>query len=189
MATSAKKSGSGQSYVSLILEALSSLKQRGGSSRQAIKKWIEANKAITARPSTLRQAFRTGVKKAKFTQKGQTFKLADNIKQKAKKSKQGTKNKVKKQPALKQAPLPLSGDQPAQAKSPKTKKAKPVKPAKASAKSTKAEMPAKKVKAPAANKAKGNNKAVSDNTNNNKPNNKKAKTKQAKAKTATPIQA
>ena len=61
----AKKAG--PSYLSMIVAAVTALKERGGSSRQAIKKFVAANnmsgvKSETAFMSNLRRAFTAGVK-------------------------------------------------------------------------------------------------------------------------------
>lgn len=73
-APKAKKTASGDShptYKEMIKEAIITLKERNGSSRQSIKKYILSNKGVTDDKqfaSQLNRALRSGVEKGEFAQ-------------------------------------------------------------------------------------------------------------------------
>lgn len=138
VAAKPKKPAAHPKYSDMIKQAISSLKERGGSSRQAILKYIMKNFNVGKDERTvnshLKMALRAGVKNNSLNQKKGTgasgsFQLS-------------AKDKVaKKKPAAKKVK---------KAKSPK-KAAKPKKPA--TAKPKKAATPKKAAKKPAAKKA------------------------------------
>jgi len=74
-------------YKDLIIEAITSLKIRGGASRQAIKKWIlenhksEINADVFDR--AVRSALKHGAEKGEFIQVKQSFKLGEGAKKSA----------------------------------------------------------------------------------------------------------
>merc|ERR1712044_47136 len=135
-----------------IAKAVAELKERGGSSRQAILKYIMKNfnvgkdeKAVNSR---LKLALRAGVKKgalkqAKGTGASGSFRLGE-------KPKAPKKPKAKKAAKPKKAKTPKKAKKPAAKKAAKPKKAKTPKKAakpaakKAAAKPKKAKKPAKK---------------------------------------------
>lgn len=123
-------------YVEMISAAICALKERGGSSKQAILKYITAHYKVGDGANVhLKQALRKGVASGVFKQpKGKgasgSFKLAEKPK-KAKKPKTPKKKKAAKKPAKKAA------------KKKTTKKSK-AKPKKAAAKKPAAKKAAKK---------------------------------------------
>ena len=139
-----KKVADHPTYLEMIITSIAALKERKGSSRQAILKHIVANYKVKDNASThVKQALKRGVasgalKQVKGTGASGSFKLADNI---------GKKKAAAKKPAAKKAKKPA-------AKKPAAKKAK--KPAAKKAKKAKkvaAKKPAaKKAKKPAAKK-------------------------------------
>ncbi|KAL1972254.1 hypothetical protein VTN31DRAFT_7473 [Thermomyces dupontii] len=113
-ASASKKSGAAShaSYKDMIKEALLALKERNGSSRQSLKKYILANNKITlseaAFNSQFNKAIKTGVEKGEFTQpKGPSgpLKLAkkDADKPAAKKTATAKTASSSKKPATKKA--------------------------------------------------------------------------------------
>ncbi|KAK4696744.1 histone H1/5, partial [Lecanoromycetidae sp. Uapishka_2] len=151
----AKKSASApaqhSSYRDMIKEAIMALKERNGSSRSALKKYILANNKNVSPGATFdgqfNRAIKTGVEKEEFAQpKGPsgTVKLhKPAAKPAAEKKPAAKKTTTTKKPAAKAAA-------PKKATATKTgSKAKPAKKATA----TKAKAPASKAKAPAKSKA------------------------------------
>ena len=156
-------------YVDMIRAALESLKERGGSSRQAILKYIMANfkvgNDVNSINSHLKLALKSGVKKgalkqAKGTGASGSFKLGDKPKtEKKPKAKKVTKPKAakpkkaagEKKTAEKKKKSPKKAAAPKKVKTPK-KKAPAKSPKKAAAKPKKAKTPkktaAKKAKSP-----------------------------------------
>ncbi|XP_061167864.1 histone H1-delta-like [Saccostrea echinata] len=157
-------------YIDMISTAVASLKERGGSSRQAILKYIMANykvgNDVNSINAHLKMALKNGVKKgalkqAKGTGASGSFKLGDKPKTekkpKAKKVAKPKAAKPKKPAGEKKAKTPKKKTaakkpaRPKKTKSPK-KKAAPKSPKKAAAKPKKAKTPkkaaAKKTKTP-----------------------------------------
>ncbi|XP_022313751.2 histone H1-like [Crassostrea virginica] len=164
-------------YVDMIRAALESLKERGGSSRQAILKYIMANfkvsNDVNSINSHLKLALKSGVKKgalkqAKGTGASGSFKLGDKPKtEKKPKAKKVTKPKAakpkkaaaakpkkaagEKKTAEKKKKSPKKAAAPKKVKTPK-KKAPAKSPKKVAAKPKKAKTPkktaAKKAKSP-----------------------------------------
>ncbi|XP_071118755.1 histone H1-delta-like [Haliotis cracherodii] len=162
-----KKAASHPKYCDMIKKAISSLKERGGSSRQAILKYIVANYKVESKAAQLHLKFalRAGVKNGKLKQSKGTgasgsFRLGDKAekaKPKAKKAAKpkaaGAKPKAKKVKKPKAAVAKKSpkkakkakAKKPAAAAKPKTAKAKSAKPKTAKkAKPSKKTKPAKK---------------------------------------------
>jgi len=172
-------------YLDMAAAAITALKERNGSSRQAILKYISANykvgndaKSVNSR---LKLALKNGVKKgalkqAKGTGASGSFKVAE--KPKVKKAK--TPKKAAKKPATKKAKTPKKAVKKATTKkSPKkaaTKKKPAVKKAPAAKKAAKPKTPTKK--APTAKKPKAA--AAKKSPAVKKPAAKKATTKKAK---------
>ena len=137
-------------YSDMIAAAIVALKERSGSSRQAILKYISANYKVGDHAGThLKLALKRGVtsgalKQVKGTGASGSFKVAD--KPKVAKKKPAAKN-----PAAKKTPAKKAAKKPAAKKTPKkAKKATPKKAAKKpAAKKPAAKKPAKK---PAAKK-------------------------------------
>ena len=159
-------------YIDMITAAVRALNERGGSSRQAITKWILANHKIseTSAGTHIKLALKRGVANGTLIHtKGLgasgSFKVVKKV-EKPKKKKVVKKKPVKK-PAKKPKTKPKKAGSPKKAaKKPATKKAKPAKkPAK------KAGTPKKAAKKPAAKKDKAK-----------KPKAKTAKPKTVKAK-------
>ncbi|XP_061176334.1 histone H1-delta-like [Saccostrea echinata] len=164
-------------YIDMISAAVASLKERGGSSRQAILKYIMANykvgNDVNSINAHLKMALKSGVKKgalkqAKGTGASGSFKLGDKPKtEKKPKAKKVAKSKAAKPKKAATKPKKPAGEKkaktpkkkaaakkpagPKKAKSPK-KKAAPKSPKKAAAKPKKAKTPkkaaAKKTKTP-----------------------------------------
>jgi len=154
-----KKAATHPSYNVMIKEAITALKEKGGSSRQAILKYIIKTHKVNAdnvSGAQLKLALKRGVAKGELKQSKGTgasgsFKLGAV---KAEKPKKKVVKKAAKKPAkkvVKKPKSPKKAKKPAAkkaAKSPKkAKKPKVAKPAKKAAKSP------KKVKKPAAKKA------------------------------------
>merc|ERR1712141_592260 len=147
-------------YSEMIAAAVGALKERGGSSRQAILKYILKNFKVgpneTSVNAHLKLALKAGVKKGALKQSKGTgasgsFKLGE-------KPKAVKKPKAKKAAKPKKAKTPKKAKKPAAkkaAKKPAAKKAKSPKKAKkpAAAKPKKAKTPKKAAKKPAAKKA------------------------------------
>lgn len=172
-AAKSKKPANHPKYSQMIKEAITALKERGGSSRQAILKYIAKNFKVSDEKTAnahLKLALRAGVKKgtlqqAKGTGASGSFKVvAVKEKKPAKKPKS-----PKKKPAAKKAKKPAAkkAKSPKKAAKPKAKKATPKKAAKPKAKKASPKKAAKpKVKKASPKKA--------------------AKPKAAKPKAATP---
>ena len=159
-ASKPKKPATHPKYSEMIAAALKSLKERGGSSRQAILKYIQANYKVgdnaTAVNAHLKLSLKSGVKsgalkQAKGTGASGSFKLGEvkkpakkTTKPKAAKPKKTKtpKKKAVKKPAAKKADKPKKAK--AATKKPAAKKAKT--PKKAAAKPKKATKSPKKAK-------------------------------------------
>merc|ERR1712080_476261 len=98
-----------ETYGNLVLQAVLNIKDyRKGASRQAIKKYIEANHKKVLNPRSLRDALAKAVASGDLTQEGQRFKLPKDKrvelrkpvpkskKKKTKTAKKKTKKKVAK---------------------------------------------------------------------------------------------
>lgn len=138
-------------YRDMIKDALTSLKERGGSSRQAILKYIIGNYKISVEEKTannhLKMALRAGVKNGTLTQsKGQgasgSFRLGEEKAKKSHKKKETVSTPQKK---AKKTASPKKAKKPTPAK--KTKKSKPAKKAKSPKKKAGKKSKAKVVKA------------------------------------------
>ncbi len=134
-------------YQSLVIDAIKALKDRTGSSRQAIKKYIETNhKEAAASPAfkrALASALKTGVAKGVFVLVGASFKLSEKAKAKKAKKAAPKKKAAAAKPAA--AAAAAEGAKPAAKKAAPKKKAAGAKPKKAAA--------AKKATKPKAKKA------------------------------------
>jgi histone H1/5 len=133
----------------MVAAAITTLKDKKGSSRQAIKKYIAATYKvdIVKLGPHLKKALKTGVEKKTLVAVKGSFKLAKVEKPKKKKV-------VKKEPAkkvAKKAKKPAAKKTPKKAKKPAAKKAKT--PKKAAAPAKKAKSPKKAAKKPAAKPA------------------------------------
>jgi histone H1/5 len=141
--TAVKKPALHPKYGEMIAAAIAALKERNGSSRQAIGKYLKANYKVSDGSDTyLKQALRKGVlsgalKQVKGTGASGSFKLAEKPKKVAK--------KVTKKPAAKKAPKKKAAAK-------KAKKPAAKKPAAKKAATPKKKAPAKKVKKPVAKK-------------------------------------
>ena len=159
--TSAKKKPAEHPpYADMIKAALLALKERNGSSRQAIEKYIKANYKVDEVGSHLKMALKRGATSGKFVHtKGVgasgSFKLAkEEMKEKKPMKKPAAKNKPKKPAAKKTAKKPAAKKatkKPAAKKTAAKKPAaekpaakKPVAKKPAAAKKTAAKKPAKK---------------------------------------------
>lgn len=161
-------------YSEMVKEALTSLKERGGSSRQAVLKYIVKNFKVGSDESVvnthLKIALRAGVKNGGLKQsKGSGASGSFRLGEEAKKAKKPAAAKVKKSPAKKAAaakkPAKVPAKSPAKKKmakkaaapkaaAPKAKKAKADKPKKASAATSKKPAAVKKPAAAKPNKVK-----------------------------------
>lgn len=158
-----KKPASHPKYSDMIKAALTALKEKGGSSRQAILKYIIANNKVDAEAASrhLRMALKAGVKngtlkQSKGTGASGSFKLGESAvkKPKAKKAAKPKKAAAVKKPKKAVTKKP-AGEK--KAAKPKAKKAKSPKKAKAAGEKKPkkvAKSPAKAKKAPAKPKAK-----------------------------------
>ena len=144
-----KKPAAHPTYIEMISAAIVSLKERSGSSRQAIAKYIKANYTVNDSAdvhikAALKRAVTAGIlKQVKGTGASGSFKVAEKPKPKAKKP---AAKKTPKKPAAKKTPKKKA---PAKKTTTSAKKKKPVKKA---AKKPAAKKPA--AKKPAAKKAK-----------------------------------
>ena len=124
-------------YIDMIKAALGSLKERGGSSRQAILKYVMANykvgNDVNSINAHLKLALKSGVKKGALKQaKGKgasgSFKLGDKPKAekkpKAKKAAAPKKAKTPKKTAAAKSPKKAAAKAPKKAKTPKKAAAK-----------------------------------------------------------------
>jgi hypothetical protein len=140
--TAVKKVATHPKYAEMITAAIGTLKERSGSSRQAITKYIKANFKVSDGADThLKIALRRGVaagslKQVKGTGASGSFKLAEKAVKKVVKKKKA----VAKKPAAKKTPKKKPAAKKAPKKKPAAKKAakKPVakKPAAKKAKKT-----------------------------------------------------
>lgn len=154
----AKKVADHPKYVDMIAAAIGSLKERSGSSRQAILKYVTANYKVSDSASThVKLALKRGVaggqlKQVKGAGASGSFKLAE----KPKAVKKAVKKPAAKKPVAKKAKKPAAKKAtPKKAKKPAAKKATPKKTKKPAAKkAAKKATPKKVVKKKAAKKAK-----------------------------------
>ena len=86
MPTKPKKAAAGPSYADLIKSAIVALKERGGSSRQAINKFVSAKKGSNFKSGVFNRALKSGVEKGTLIQVKGSFKLAAAAKKAAKKA-------------------------------------------------------------------------------------------------------
>ena len=158
--TKPKKDAAHPKYSEMIAAAVAGLKERSGSSRQAILKYIQANYKVGDTANVhLKTALKSGVKagalkQSKGTGASGSFKLGEKPKKAAKKA---TKPKAAK-PKVKKAAKKPAAKKPA-AKKPAAKKAKTpkkaaAKPKKAAAKPKKAAAKPKKAATKSPKKAK-----------------------------------
>ncbi|XP_057316981.1 histone H1-delta-like, partial [Hydractinia symbiolongicarpus] len=153
----AKKTADHPKYVDMIKAAIATLKERGGSSRQAITKYIHANYKVAENSDHhLKMALKRGVTsgdliQTKGTGASGSFKLGQVKKEKPKKKAAAKKPRAKKPTAKKSTPK----KKPAKKSTPKKAAKKPAT-KKASAKKPAAKKPTKKpvAKKPAAKKVK-----------------------------------
>jgi histone H1/5 len=143
----AKKPSDHPKYSEMVHQALGSLKERGGSSRQAILKYIMKNFKVGNDENVvnthLKMSLRAGIKNASLKQsKGTGAAGSFRLGEEAKKPKKVAAKKPKKAPAAKKSPKKAG------AKSPKKLVKKP-----AAAKKPKTDKPAKKAKADKPKKA------------------------------------
>lgn len=152
-----KKPAEHPKYNDMIAAAIASLKERNGSSRQAIKKYIQANYKIGDNMDThLKLALKRGVKSGALTQTKGTgasgsFKLTKKPAAPKKKAAPAKKPAAKKPAAKKSTPKKKAAAKKTPTKKPAAKKTGAKKPA---AKKPAAKKPAKKTvaKKPAAKK-------------------------------------
>ena len=129
----AKKPADHPKYVEMISAAIGSLKERSGSSRQAILKYVQANYKVSDGASThVKLALKRGVaggalKQVKGTGASGSFKIAEKPKAKPKAKKPAAKKpaaKKAKKPAAKKAPAKKAAKKSAKKPAKKAKKAK-----------------------------------------------------------------
>lgn len=161
-AKSAKAPAAHPKYIEMAVAALNSLKERSGSSRQAIQKYIVSNFSVgndakvvaTHLKMALKRGVETGaIKHVKGTGASGSFK-ANPVVKKEKKPKKPKVAKKAKTTKPKKVKSPAKAKAPAKAKSPKKPKAaKPAKIAKASKSPAKKAAPKKSPAKAAAKKA------------------------------------
>lgn len=130
--TAPKKPADHPKYSEMIAAAIVALKERKGSSRQAILKYIQSNYKVKDSAAThVKSALKKGVvagnlKQVKGTGASGSFKLADKLSSKgpAKKSKKPAAKKAKKPAAKKAKKTPKKAAKKPAAKKPAAKKAK-----------------------------------------------------------------
>ena len=152
-----KKPADHPPYGDMIKAAIVALKERGGSSRQAIEKYIKANYKVGEVGPHLKMALRRGVASGKFVHtKGVgasgSFKVPKEEKKAPKKSAKKPEKKPKKPAAKKAAKKPVAKKPAAKKPAAKKKPAKKSAAKKPSKKSTPKKTASKK---PAAQKATG----------------------------------
>ncbi|XP_060065536.1 late histone H1-like [Ylistrum balloti] len=158
-ASKPKKPATHPTYSEMVRAAITAMKERGGSSRQKIKKYISANYKVNEDKlsSGVKLAIKKGVASKSLVQVKGSFKLAagEKTKTKTKKAKKPTKPKVKKVTKTKKTGEKKTKPAAKKPKKPKTPKKKTAKsPAKKSAKpKTVKKSPKKAAKKPAAKKA------------------------------------
>lgn len=154
-AAKAKKPADHPKYIDMISAAIAALKERSGSSRQAIAKHVKANNKVGDNADVhIKQALKKGVasgalKQVKGTGASGSFKVVPKPVEKKPKKKPAAKKPAAKKPAAKKP----AAKKTAAKKTPTKAKAKAKKPA---AKKPAAKKPAKKAaaaKKPAAKKA------------------------------------
>jgi histone H1/5 len=150
----AKKPADHPKYSEMIAAAIVALKERSGSSRQAILKYVSANYKVSEHASThLKLALKRGVASGQLKQvKGSGASGSFKVAEKAKPAKKAAKKKpAAKKPAAKKTPkkpaakksTPKKAKKPA-AKKPAAKKSTPKKAKKPAAKKPAAKKPAAK---------------------------------------------
>ena len=149
----AKKPAAHPKYIEMIVAAIATLKERGGSSRQAILKYISANYKVSEGAGThVKLALKRGVakgdlKQVKGTGASGSFKLAEKpkpAKKAAKKKPAAKKPAAKKAAAKKAAKKTTPKKKKPAAKKPAAKKSTPKKAKKPAAKKPVAKKAAKK---------------------------------------------
>jgi len=115
---STKSGSTGGKYIGLIIDAIGKLKHRGGSSRQAIKSYLEGEK-IEVLPTPFRLALKRGAESGVLLQTGQSFRVGS--KTAAKKTKKTTTTK---KASTKKAASSAKKASSTKAKKPATKKTK-----------------------------------------------------------------
>lgn len=154
----AKKVADHPKYSDMIETAIGALKERSGSSRQAILKYVTANFKLSEHASThVKLALKRGVSNGKLKQvKGAgasgSFKLAEKVKKAPKKKAAAKKPVAKKATKKKAAPKKAEKKAPKKKATPKKKKPTPKKAKKPAAKKA-AKKPAAKKAAPKKKKA------------------------------------
>jgi topoisomerase IA-like protein len=93
-----------ETYLDLVKEAIVSLKERGGSSRPAIHKFVAAKKGPAYRRDLVNGALKRGVEKGELIQVKSSFKIARPAKKAPAKKAPAKKAPAKKAPAKKAAP-------------------------------------------------------------------------------------
>ena len=156
----AKKPAEHPKYIDMVNAAIVSLKERTGSSRQAILKYIQANYKVGDNCGVhVKQALKKGVAagtllQPKGTGASGSFKVVKKVAEPKKKP--AAKKPAAKKPAAKKAPTKKpAAKKTAAKKTPSKKKTTPKKPAKKQASAKKAKKPAPKkaaAKKPAAKK-------------------------------------
>eukprot|EP00455_Lapot_gusevi_P050918 TRINITY_DN7484_c0_g7_i2.p2 TRINITY_DN7484_c0_g7~~TRINITY_DN7484_c0_g7_i2.p2 ORF type:complete len:139 (-),score=66.41 TRINITY_DN7484_c0_g7_i2:6-368(-) len=99
---SAAKKAEHPTYAVMVQEAIASLREHGGSSRAAIKKWIGDTYGkyidnLKMFELGVRQAIKRGVDSGKLVQVKQSFKLGDAVKAELKKKKDKAERAEKKE--------------------------------------------------------------------------------------------
>ena len=144
----AKKPADHPKYSEMIAAAIVALKERSGSSRQAILKYVSANYKVSEHASThLKLALKRGVASGQLKQvKGSGASGSFKVAEKAKPAKKAAKKKpAAKKPAAKKTPKkPAAKKTPKKAKKPAAKKSTPKKAKKPAAKKPAAKKPAAK---------------------------------------------
>jgi histone H1/5 len=161
-AAKAKKPAEHPKYIEMIVAAITALKERSGSSRQAILKYIQANYKVGDNPGVhLKLALKRGVTGGVLTQPKGTgasgsFKVAKKAEPAKKKTPAKKKPAAKKPAAKKPAAKKTTAKKSTPKKKTAAKKATPKKAKKPVAKKTSAKKPAAKkpvAKKPAAKKS------------------------------------
>ena len=165
-AAAPKKPAEHPKYIDMIVAAITALKERSGSSRQAILKYITSNYKVGDGAAVhLKMALKRGVESKALVQKKGTgasgsFKVGE--KPKVPKKKPAAKKPAPKKPKAKKPAAKKPAAKKAAAKKPAAKKAAKKPAAKKAAKKPAAKKPAKKpaAKKPAAKKAPAKKKAA-----------------------------
>merc|ERR1711920_86669 len=93
VAATKKKAASGPGYYDLIKQAILELKERNGSSRQAIDKFVSSKKGVSYTKPRLNLALKRGVESGKLVAVKGSFKLSAAEKKPPAKKKAATKKK------------------------------------------------------------------------------------------------